>query len=128
MQKYNLPTDMHIREDYRVFPLDIENDPHILFHGTALENFEPIKSEGFKRGIDVGAKLESISYAKGSVGALTHWVSRRKKEQHGIILAVRFKNLQPLTEEVDFVYDYKQKPTQPEIVGYVEIPATYCHG
>lgn len=127
VQEYPLPSDMHVREDYRVFPLELEDNPLVVFHGTALANFAAIVAEGFKRGIDVGATLESISYAKGSSSALTHWVGRREVAQDGIILALRFESFQGLHEEAQIVYDYKTAPTQPKIIGYVVVTAAYCH-
>jgi len=125
--EYALPSDMHVSEDYRVFPLELEDNPLVVFHGTALANFDAIVAVGFKRGIDAGATLESISYAKGSSSALTHWIGRRMVGQDGIILALRFESFQGLHEEVQIVYDYKTVPTQPEIIGYVVVPATYVH-
>lgn len=127
MREYTLPSDMHIREDYRVFPPELENDPLVVFHGTARSNLSAIVEGGFKRGSDVGARLQSISYAKRSSAALSHWVARREEGQEGVILALRFKSFVGLSEEPDFVYDYNEVPTQPEIVGYVSVPATYIH-
>ncbi|MER9554393.1 hypothetical protein [Mesorhizobium sp. M0323] len=127
VREYPLPTDIHVREDYRVFPLELEDDPFVVFHGTARSNVQAIIEEGFKRGSDVGATLESISYAKGSSAALGHWVNRREQGQDGVILALRFGSFVGLSEEAQTVYDYKEVPTQPEVVGCVVVPGTYIH-
>jgi hypothetical protein len=42
LQEYSLPDDMHIREDYRIFPRELEDDPNVVFHGTAQANFDSI--------------------------------------------------------------------------------------
>ncbi|GLQ53621.1 hypothetical protein [Devosia nitrariae] len=127
MQEYPLPDDMHVREDYRVFPLNLEDDPLVVFHGTAMSNFDAISAEGLKRGSSVGAELKSISYAKRSSTALDHWVRRRTEGQNGVILALRFESFEGLYEEGQFVYDYKEVPTQPKLIGYVPVPGTYIH-
>lgn len=127
MLQYSLPLDMHVREDYRVFPLELEDDPLVLFHGTKLSNFASIVAEGFKRGIDVGTTLMSISYAKESSAALTHWIGRRKVGEEGVIFALRFPTFDGLSEEIQIVYDRKVVPTQPMLIGYVVVPAGYVH-
>lgn len=127
VQEYPLPQDMHIREDYRVFPTELEDDPGVVFHSTAAENLDPIIAEGFKRGSEAGATLNSISYARTSSAALHHWTSRRSKGQDGIILALRFESYEGLHQEPQLVYDYKEVPTQPEIIGFVKVPTSYVH-
>jgi hypothetical protein len=127
VREYPLPEDMHIREGYHVFPLELEEDPKVVFHATAMSNFNSIVAEGFKHGSKAGATLDSISYAKTSSISLDHWVRRRSKEQDGVILALRFESYEGLCQESQFVYDYKQVPTQPEIIGFVSVPASYTH-
>ncbi|MBX3528971.1 MAG: hypothetical protein KF849_00080 [Rhizobiaceae bacterium] len=127
VQECPLPQDMHIREDYRVFPTELEDDPGVVFHSTAAENLDPIIAEGFKRGSEAGATLNSISYARTSSAALHHWTSRRSKGQDGIILALRFESYEGLHQEPQLVYDYKEVPTQPEIIGFVKVPTSYVH-
>lgn len=127
MIEYPLPDDMHIREDYRVFPLEWEEDPLIVFHGTAISNFDAIRAEGLKWGSKAGGSLESVSYAKGSSAALTHWVGRREGGEAGVLLAFRFGSFEGLHEEGQIVYDYKPVPSRPEIIGYVPVPGTYVH-
>ncbi|TGV15197.1 hypothetical protein EN816_07190 [Mesorhizobium sp. M8A.F.Ca.ET.173.01.1.1] len=127
MKEYPLPIDMHVREDYRVFPLELEDDPFVVFHGTARSNAHAIIEEGFKRGCDVGATLESISYAKGSSAALGHWINRREEGQDGVILALQFESFVGLSDETQIVYDYKEVSTQPKIVGCVVVPGAYVH-
>ena len=80
-----------------------------------------------KRGIDAGASLESVSYAKGSSAALTHWVGRRAVGEDGIILAFRLESFAGLHDDGQIVYDYKPVPSRPEIIGYVRVPGTYIH-
>jgi hypothetical protein len=48
--------------NYRQFPDELENNSHILFHGTAEVNFENIKKQGFQP--KTGGELSSISFAK----------------------------------------------------------------
>lgn len=127
VQEYPLPEDMHIRDDYRVFPLELEDDPNIVFHATVMSNLDPIVAEGFKRGSKAGATLDSISYAKTSSISLDHWTRRRSEGQAGVILALRFESYEGLHQESQFVYDYKEVPTQPEIIGFVSVPASYIH-
>ena len=54
--------------NYRQFPDEIENNSHILFHGTAEVNFEDIKEQGFQP--KISGELSSISFAKNSSLAL----------------------------------------------------------
>jgi hypothetical protein len=127
VQEYPLPSDMHIREDYRVFPVELEDDPNIVFHATAISNLASIVEDGFKRGSAAGGSLDSISYAETSSTSLDHWVRRRTASQDGVILAVRFENYVGLHKEPGFVYDYQEVPKQPNIIGVVTVPASYTH-
>lgn len=52
--------------NYRQFPDELENNSHILFHGTAEVNFENIKKQGFQLKAD--GELSSNSFAKKA-----HW-------------------------------------------------------
>lgn len=127
VQEYPLPTDMHIREDYRVFPSTLEDDPLVVFHGTAMSKFDAICAEGLKRGSEAGATLKSISYAKSSMSSLDHWIRRREEGQDGVIIAFRFDSLDDLDVEVAYIYDRKELPSRPRVIGYVSVPGIYIH-
>ena len=126
MQEYHLPNDMNERGDYRAFPLELEEDPNVVFHGTAMSNFDSIRAEGLKRGSGAGA-LKSISYAKSSMSSLDHWTRRRDDGQDGVIIAFRFDSLDGLDVETSYIYDRKYPPGRPEIIGYVLVSGAYIH-
>lgn len=127
MQEYKLPTDMRERGDYRVFPLDLEENPQVLFHATPLKNMQALIDTGFKRGIDVGGTLPSVSWAKSSMVSLDHWISHRQEAEDGVIIATRFETLDGMVEKIDTVYDYRPEPAQPKMIGYCVVPASYEH-
>ncbi len=118
MKTYLFPNDIESC-DYKVFPLELEQDPNIFFHGTASDNIESILLEGFKPSPD----LESVSYSKSSALALNYATG-------GVILAVRFSNLQEpgLLIETSVAYTYIDPSTgkriEPAIIGVCYIPHT----
>ncbi|MFC3704868.1 hypothetical protein ACFOOL_08875 [Devosia honganensis] len=127
LEEFPLPSDMRARENYDVFPAEKEADPLVLFHATPLKNLISIQTQGFRRGTDVGGKLESVSYATHSAVSLDHWISHRQPGVDGAIIMVKFNSLEGLDVKIDTVYDRKAVPTQPTILGYVVVPASYVH-
>lgn len=111
---------------YSLFPKHLENDPLVLFHGTAMTNLEPIMREGFKP----SAPLTSVSYAKTSDYSLTHLIRAREKWEHrdGVVIAVRFENLDVpgISNNNCDIHVYKPE-LQPAIIGYCCVPGDYQH-
>lgn len=108
---------------YRLFPLELEQDPLVLFHVSSKSNFEPITKQGFK----AAPPLESVSYTKGSEQCLTYRALAGPPEEK-VAFAVRFQSLDApgiVVNNADIhVYDER---LQPEIVGYCFIPLDYRH-
>jgi hypothetical protein len=115
------------REDrgFCVFHDEFENDPRVLFHGTAYANLAPIVADGFKIPDPTGQNgLPSVSFAKRSSGALM-WVENRRKAMPGAycIIAVRYESLdrEGIANNVDDIHDHKLDP-QPKVIGYCVVP------
>lgn len=127
--EYPLPDNLPERH-YRVFPSDLEDDPLVLFHGTARKNLDPILAEGFRLpDPKSGNPLISISFAKCSRESLALVMDRRWDEpEEYCIIAVRYLTLKRdgITENRLDIHDYVLDP-QPEILGYCIIPASYVH-
>lgn len=108
-----------------MFEDDLEDDPLVFFHGTALSNLEGIAAEGFRipdKSANTG--LASVSFAKKSGAALAH-VLRRREDQPGVycIIAVRYQTIERagIKENVSDIHDYTLEPP-PELVGYCKVP------
>lgn len=116
--------------DYCVFPSELENDPCVLFHATPSENFAEICSEGFKIPVVLAPTgLASVSFAKRSVGALSHAMMRRKSSPgEYVVFAVRYKSLDyhHISNNISDIHDYKLDPA-PQIIGFCRIPLSYEH-
>jgi hypothetical protein len=126
---YAFPTDPALSE-YCVFPKVLEDDELVLFHATPAENFDAILCDGFKIPDSEGVfGLQSVSFGKRSVIALTHAMNRRKNKP-GVycIIAVRYETLdrEGLTLNLSDIHDYKLRPA-PKIIGYIDVPETYKH-
>jgi hypothetical protein len=111
---------------YALFPADLEEDPLVLFHGTAKTNLEPILKEGFK----ATKTLSSVSYAKNSTYSLTHVIGARHQWEgrDAVIFAVRFASLgvQGIANNTQDIHVNKPE-LQPEIIGYCIVPGNYEH-
>ena len=121
---YPFPDNIEDKE-YRVFPDEMENDPNIFFHGTALENFEGIVLKGFI----LEPPLVSVSYAKTSAGAIQYAATH----ENGIIIAVQFENMNapglvigPYIAHT-FIDPSSGKREEPTIIGVCKIPCEYIH-
>lgn len=127
--EYPLPDNLSER-NYCVFPSDLENDPLVLFHGTARKNLDPILAKGFQLpDPKSGNPLISISFAKCSRESLTHVMDRRRSEPGEYsIIAVRYLTLErdDIADNPIDIHDYTLDP-QPEILGYCIIPVSYAH-
>jgi hypothetical protein len=111
------------RNEYRLFPDDMENDEHIFFHGTAEKNLASIVSYGFR----ISGDLPSVSFAKNSSLSLRYACEGRNDSAPcGVVLAVRYACLnKPGIVQESFglhVYNFDE---QPQIVGYCVVPASY---
>lgn len=109
--------------DYRQFPDELENDKHVLFHGTAARNLRSIVEDGFRP----GDELDSVSFANNSSLALGYACkSRVTATDCGCIVAVRFEHLNApgLKTEQFGIHAYRLNP-QPAVIGYCLIPANY---
>lgn len=85
--EFNQPNE---NNKYRVFDNNFEEDPNILFHGTAASNLDSIIKNGFR----VTRELASISFAHESGLALNYACnSRNEASPCGVIIAVRFDSL-----------------------------------
>jgi predicted RNase H-like HicB family nuclease len=115
---------------YCVFPAALEDDELVLFHATPAENLEAIREHGFRPPDPTGKTgLASVSFAKRSVAALNHAMSRREEKPGAYcILAVRYATLnrKGLKDNFSDVHDYTLDPA-PEIIGYCTVPASYVH-
>jgi len=107
---------------YDVFPANLENDPCVVFHGTAGSNLESILENGFR----IRGELPSVSFAKRSAVPLGY--AYNKRDPKGVVIAARFPSLasRGVKEEVSCVYLYDES-NQPTIVGYVLVPEDYVH-
>jgi len=111
---------------YCVFPEELESDPLVAFHATASDILESIKADGFRPASDFGGVLESVSFARKSVGALTHWMTRRDQAGDAVIIAVRFDSLDGYDYDEQDIRLYPPKK-QPEIIGICRFPSDYRH-
>ena len=109
---------------YELFPKYLENDPLVLFHGTAKKNLESILKDGFK----AFPPLSSVSYAKSSVYCLTHLCPNGASQEDNVVIAVRFETLkaQGIQENNSDIHVYKSD-LQPQIIGYCTVPLSYRH-
>jgi len=77
-------------EEFRLFPAEIENDAHIVYHGTTLSRLESILAHGFRRNAESG----SASFAQKSFFALNYAASARTSASpEGVVLACRVQSL-----------------------------------
>jgi hypothetical protein len=112
---------------YCLFPAELEDNPLIVFHATPVENEAAILKEGFKADPKGVSKLQSVSFAKRSVGALTHAMGRRGNDAvDWVIFAVRYQSFANIKENTIDIHDYKLDPA-PEIIGRCLVPASYEH-
>ena len=112
---------------YCVFPPELEDDQLVLFHATPVSNADSIVKDGFK--IPDNSELVSVSFAKRSVGALTHAMNKRQTEPgEYIIFAVRYQSLdrEGLSNNLCDIHDYKLDP-MPQIIGSCVVPTSYQH-
>lgn len=107
--------------EYRVFPVELETDSLVFFHGTAEENLPSILASGFRSG-----SVPSVSFAKKSGLALRYACDARSTSGRGVVIAVRFECLDDLriVRESFGVHVY-DATLQPRVVGYCFIPADY---
>ena len=110
---------------YQLFPLELENDPLVLFHGTFQRNLQPILEHGFK----AFHPQTSVSYAKSSIYSLTHlFIKQQTLTEEAVVIAVRFETLeqQGIKNNHSDIHVYKHE-TQPTIIGYCTVPINYEH-
>ncbi|NTV46306.1 MAG: hypothetical protein HGB11_07245 [Chlorobiales bacterium] len=133
MQRYEFPWP-DSEKGYNLFPQQLEDDPNVLFHGTAAENFDAIVNEGFKSAAELGSgtdpdfKLSSISYAKSSNQSLAHVCQIRDKGNGGdyVVFAVEFVSIQVPGIRNNPIDIHVDNPNiKPTIIGYCEIPSNY---
>jgi hypothetical protein len=115
--------DQH--NQYRIFPDELVNDPHVYFHGTELRVLQAILNEGFR--IPAPPKAPSVSFSPGSDLALSYACSKRSvASPEGVIIVVRFQpdNRSRVRRDPSILYVDHFDP-QPEIIGYGIVPAGY---
>jgi hypothetical protein len=129
MIEYPFPDDP-AKTDYCVFPVELENCSLVLFHATPAQNFEAIKSDGFKSAASLGTgNLTSVSFAKRSSGALNRAMTMRANQPGAYcIFAVRYETLERecLMNNISDIHDYSLDPP-PELIGRCIVPADYQH-
>jgi hypothetical protein len=114
---------------YCVFPTVLENNELVVFHATPAKHLEAIIKDGFRIPGRTGVGLQSVSFAKRSVTALTHaMIMRGDQPVSYCILAVLYNTLDRngLVVNVSDVHDYTLDPA-PQIIGYCMVPASYVH-
>lgn len=111
------------KREYRLFPDEIEEDPQILFHGTAEARLESIIENGFV----IGGTLPSVSFAERSSLPLRYASNSRKAAgDRGVVIAVRFGKADiPYSESTNGITHVYRFDEQPEIHGYCIVPAEY---
>ena len=111
---------------YNVFPESLENDDLVLFHGTNAADWPSIQENGFQSSFQLKSEgLTSVSYAYKSSAALSH-IRGRHKSVEVVIVAVKFDAVADRPGLVVNVSDiYVRDGTQPEILGFCKIPASY---
>ena len=122
MQKFDFlwPNE---EKGYELFPLELENDPLVLFHGTLERNLHPILEYGFK----AFPPLDSVSYAKSSIYSLTHiFNNQHVLTEVAVVIAVRFETLeqQGIKNNLSDIHVFKHE-IQPKIIGYCTLPINY---
>ncbi|EJL6557096.1 hypothetical protein NMS12_003441 [Vibrio cholerae] len=133
MKQYDFPFPNE-EKGYSLFPSDLEESDNILFHGTAIENFDAIVSDGFKSAKEIGKGtnpnflLESVSYAKTSNQCLAYVCNNRDKSnpKDGVVFVVKFDSLDVFGITNNFDDIHVNLPNiQPEIIGYCIVPKEY---
>lgn len=104
---------------YCIFPLELEQDSTIFFHGTRWGNFDSIYRFGFKP----KPPLDSISFNEIS----SHCINFASGHgEDGVVIAVKFSCpeilLRESSNQIAYLYELAQ---QPKIIGYCLIPASY---
>jgi hypothetical protein len=109
--------------EYRVFPDELEDNPHIFFHGTAAGNLESILKDGFK----ASGTLSSVSFASNSGVPLRYACEARTPAcPDGCVIAVCFDDLsRPGIKHESFGLYLYNLDEQPHVHGYCIIPAGY---
>jgi hypothetical protein len=111
------------RDGYRLFPIELENDPLVAFHGTAEGNLQSIIHQGFR----FEGGLPSCSFARGSPLALGYACKKRSEASpNGCVVVVRFRSFDAVKVETSIVYVYRPD-RMPDVVGYCIVPASYGH-
>ena len=120
--EYAFPTNPQ-DSNYRLFPLNLEEDPLVYFHGTAETSLSSILKQGFQ----FKCTLRSISFAKTSALPLRYACEKRSESSpNGCVIAVRYceENLSKVVLEGEFLTDFILDP-QPTIIGFCVVPARY---
>jgi hypothetical protein len=111
--------------DYRLFPVCLESDDHVFFHGTAEENLASILENGFR----ISGGLPSVSFGKDSSLPLSYACKARSKSSpNGVVIVVRYEDLtERFIKKEAFglhVYCFNK---QPKIIGYCVVPGGYLY-
>ena len=115
---------------YCVFPDTLENDELVLFHASPAINFDSITKCGFKAADSTGVNgLSSVSFAKRSVSALTHAMTKRQTvpgKYHIFMVRYASLNHKGVTVNICDIHDRVLDPA-PVIIGYCVVPTSYNH-
>jgi hypothetical protein len=113
--------------DYRIFPDELANDPHVFFHGTERRVLQAIIDEGFA--IPPPPLAPSVSFSPAPNLALSYACSKRSEvSPEGVVIMVRFQsdNRSRVRRDPSILYVDHFDP-QPEIIGYSIVPADYVY-
>ena len=128
LRKYSVPDDAS-KVKYRLFPDELEDSDLIFFHGTHIDNRDPILLKGFEIPAKKDASaLPTVSFATKSLDSYNHIMIQRSHKKPGdyCIFVVKyprlnFAHLPPPGEEI---HDAKLDPA-PEIIGYMFVPTSH---
>jgi hypothetical protein len=111
------------RNDYQLFPDEMERDPEVFFHGTDRCFLQSIVDGGFR--LPPPDKAQSASFARTSALALGY---ASGLGTDGVVIAVRFDadNRSARDEQAFGLHVYRFDP-QPKIISYCIVPAAYVH-
>ena len=126
VQELPFPTPSD-QNGYQIFPDAWENDPNIFFHGTEDRVRQSILGEGFR--FPPLGKAQSVSFSRTSDLALGYACRMRSAASpEGVVLAVKFgSGNRSVARSEHFGLHVDRFDPQPEIIGYIVVPAAYVH-
>lgn len=128
--EYPFDKEFIVSNGYRLFPLNLENDDHLLFHGAELEKLDVILREGLRP----NPPLVTISFGNESSTCLSHlmttWGGTNSDRPELCIIAYRVDDLarrQIIVFGPDRRINTEVHSYRPDACAYCIIPNTYKH-